>query len=215
MSRTADCVTVTLPPDDIWRCHKPLVVAVLGVSLFTVWNTIRGGTLFPPIGPLVVVLPVWVVKDASILFCLILSVVLWRVLIERSRMRATVTARPEGVEFRDAGYDGLFARRPRYVPREKIASIDVGSYEKDDDDSSERHGIALRLWICIGTRTPKRACYFEARSPMELRWLASLLREVLGVPQGRPHDRNEWDVAWENTSGRAAGRLASSGPAPP
>jgi hypothetical protein len=155
------------------------------------------------------------VKDASIAVCLSLSVVLWRVLIERSRMRATVTARPEGVEFRDAGYDGPFARRPRSVPREKIASIDVGSCEKDDDDSSERSGIALRLWISNGAKTPKKACYFEARSPMELRWLASLLREVLGVPQGRPRDRNEHDVAGENPSGRAAGRLASSDPAAP
>jgi hypothetical protein len=70
MSRTADCVIVTLPPDDIWRCHKPLVVAAVAVSLFTVWNTIRGGTLFDPIGPVVVVLPAWVVKDASIVVCL-------------------------------------------------------------------------------------------------------------------------------------------------
>jgi hypothetical protein len=212
ISRTADGVTVTLPPDDIWRSHKPLIVAVLGVSLFTVWSTIRGGTLLPLIGSLVVVLPAWAVKAASIPVCLSLSVVLWRVLIDRSRIWATVTARPEGVEFR---YDGLFARRARYVPREKIASIDVGSSEKDDDDSTERSGIALRLWISNGTKPPKKACYFAARSPMELRWLASLLREVLGVPRGRPGDGDERDVAGENKSGRAAGRLASSGPAAP
>jgi hypothetical protein len=215
LSRTADGVTVTLPPEDIWRSYKPLVVAVLGVSLFTVWNTIRGGTLIPLIDLLVVVLPTWVVKAASIPVFLIVSVELWRVLIERGRMRATVTARPDGVEFRDTGYAGLFARRPRYVPREKIAAIDIGSPETDDDDSSERSGIALRLWISDGTKTPKKACYFESRSPMELRWLASLLREVLGVPQGRPRDRDERDVAGASKSGRAAGRLASSGPAAP
>jgi hypothetical protein len=206
MSRTADGVTVTLPAEDIWRSHKPLVVAVLGVSLFTVWNTIRGGTFLPPILGLVVILPSWVGKAASISFFLILSVVLWRVLIERSRMRATVTAWPEGVEFRDAGYDGLFSRRPRYIPRAKIASIDVGSYEKDDDDSSERYGIALRLWISDETKTPKKACYFAARSPMELRWLASLLREVLGVPQGCPRDGDKREMAGENKRGRAADR---------
>jgi hypothetical protein len=215
LSRTADGVTVTLPPEDIWRSHKPLVVAVVGVSLFTIWITIRGGTLVPFIDLLVVVLPTWVVKAASIPVFLILSVGLWRELIERSRMRATVTARPDGAEFRDAGYAGLFARRPRYVPREKIAAIDVGSSEKDDDDSSERSGIALRLWISDGTKTLKKACYFEARNPMELRWLASLLREVLGVPQGRPRGGDERDVAGESKSSRAAGRLASSGPATP
>jgi hypothetical protein len=114
------------------------------------------------------------------------------------------------------GSHGQFARRPRYVPREKIAAIDVGSIEKDDADSTERSGgTALRLWISDKTGTSRKACYFEARSPMELRWLASLLREVLGVPKGLPRGGRERDVGGEDKSSRAAGRLASSGPAAP
>jgi hypothetical protein len=215
VSRTADGVAVTLPPEDLWRDHKRLVVTALGVSVFTAWNIVRGGTLLPVVAPRGVALPAWVSKAASVLLFLVFSVVLWRVLIERRRSRWVVTARAEGVEFRDAGYNGPFSRRPRYIPREKIASIDVGSRKKDDDDSSERCSIALRVWINNATKTPKKECYFEERSPMELRWLASLLREVLSVPQGRPRDGDDRDVAGESKSGRAAGRLASSGPAAP
>jgi hypothetical protein len=218
LSRTGDEVTVTLPAEGL-RPHKPLLVGALGVSLFAVWNAIRGGIplgLRGPLGPLAMVLPAWVVKAASIPLLLIFSGGLWWVLLERSRMRATVTARPEGVEFRGVGSHGQFARRTRYVPREKIAAIDVGSIEKDDADSTERSGgTALRLWISDKTGTSRKACYFEARSPMELRWLASLLREVLGVPKGLPRGGRERDVGGEDKSSGAAGRLASSGPAAP
>jgi hypothetical protein len=209
VSRTDDGVTVTLPPESVWRDHKRLLVVALGLGLFTSWNTARGGTLLPLplLGSLMAASPVWVVwvlRVASVLLFLVLSVAVWGMLIQRSVLRSVVTVRAGGVEFRDVGYDGPFSRRPGYIPRERIASIDVGSYRNDDDDSTERPGISLRVWTHHITGTPGKECYFEERSPMELRWLASLLCEVLGVPRGLPRVGGGRAVDGEDKGGRAA-----------
>jgi hypothetical protein len=198
VEKEGDIVTITIPPAGLFRgMSSRMLIWCLGWNLLT-WpftfvflpaafagkvEVEDTGQHLQPGWAICFLMPFWLVAIGSLIG-----------MIHCARRRATFVFSPAELAIEDVGVFG----RTRYTwPANSLRSIEVESKFKSDSDGGGSWSINLVVQPLDG----KPLSFLEYRPKPELEWLATAVREVLGLPHKAAEGQGE-DSATSRTSDR-------------